>query len=278
MGMPLSDEHLLTISEFSRLSAISIRMLRHYDEHDVLHPTAVDPSSGYRFYSAALLRPALRLRALRDVGLGVAELAACAPLLDDPVALRAVLERQRARLQDDASAVASRIRGVDHLIEALEEPAMSIDVRHTTLPARTVASLRDTIPTYADEGLLWARLMAALPAVGAAPTPEPRVVAVFHDDGWLESNPDVEVQLDVTGPFTGTDDARCVQVPASEIATATLHGSYDEIGTVMEALGQWAAANRYRFAGPMFNIYVVGPGQDPDPAHWVTEVCVPVTA
>ena len=44
--MPSAGERLLSIGEFSRLSQISVRMLRHYDEHGVLHPTRVDPWSG----------------------------------------------------------------------------------------------------------------------------------------------------------------------------------------------------------------------------------------
>ncbi len=31
-----------------------------------------------------------------------------------------------------------------------------------------------------------------------------------------------------------------------------------------------------RFAGAMFNVYVVSTHQDPEPAHWVTELCLPV--
>ena len=41
---------MLKIGEFSRLSRISIRMLRHYDEAGILKPQSVDPVTGYRFY------------------------------------------------------------------------------------------------------------------------------------------------------------------------------------------------------------------------------------
>ena len=153
---------------------------------------------------------------------------------------------------------------------------MSVEITRRTIPSRTVASVRDTIPTYADEGILWGRLMGGLPAAGATPTEEPRSVAVFHDEEYVESGPDVEVQLDVVGPFEGTDDVACVQVPEQDVAVGVLRGSYEGMGAVTEAMGTWMAGRGLRIAGPMFNTYVVSPEQDHDPAAWVTEVCIPV--
>ena len=41
---------MFKIGEFSKLSRISIRMLRHYDEIGLLHPAYIDPESDYRYY------------------------------------------------------------------------------------------------------------------------------------------------------------------------------------------------------------------------------------
>lgn len=41
---------MLKIGDFSKLSRVSIRMLRHYDEIGLLHPVKIDPESGYRYY------------------------------------------------------------------------------------------------------------------------------------------------------------------------------------------------------------------------------------
>src|SRR5450756_1795305 len=238
MGMPSTGERLLSIGEFSRLSQISVRMLRYYDEHGVLHPTRVDHHSGYRSYSPALLSVARWVRELRDIGLGVHEIAACVPILDDPRAVRAVLERQRTRLIAEAADVVDRVREVDHLITALEEPAMSVTISHRTNPARIAASVRDVIPSYADEALLWQRLMPALFSAGAVLAPDARSVAVFHDEDYKESDCDVEVQFDVAAPFAGSGDVHCVEVPEQEIAVGILNGPYDGIGAVMEAVGR----------------------------------------
>lgn len=271
----MSDDRLLTIGEFSRLSMLSVRMLRHYDEHGVLPPTRVDPFSGYRSYHPALLRTAGRVRALRDAGVGVAELAACAPF-DDPGRLREVLLGRRRAARAEIALAEGRLAGIDRFLADLEGPVMSTTITRTTLPARRVASLRGVIPAYDDEGLLWQRLGAALEASGAVPAADASAVAVFHDEGFVEHDPDVEVQLDVVGPFAATGGVRCVGEPAVDAAVAELRGPYEGVGAVMADLGAWIAARGLRVAGPMRNVYVVGPTAEPDPAAWVTRVCLPV--
>lgn len=271
----MPSDRLLTIGEFSRLAQLSIRMLRHYDEHGVLRPTRVDEVTGYRSYSPELLQVARRLRALRDVGLGVAQLAEVAPF-EDTALLRAVLRVQRDRLVAEAAAASDRLRDVDRLITQLEERTMPTPISQRTLPARTVASVRGVIPSYADEGLLWQRLMAGLPAAGAQIAQQALAVAVFHDEDYAEHDADVEVQLDVSAPFTSSADVQCLRVPAIEIASGMLHGPFDGIGAVMEDLGSWIAEHGRTMAGPMFDIYLVGPQATPDASRWLTEVCVPI--
>ena len=39
---------MLKIGDFSKLSRVSIRMLRHYDEIGLLVPASTDPFTGYR--------------------------------------------------------------------------------------------------------------------------------------------------------------------------------------------------------------------------------------
>ena len=273
-----SPVHLMSIGEFSRLSSLSVRMLRYYDENGVLAPTRVDPCSGYRFYAPDLLPVASMIRRLRDIGLGVAELAACASRLDDAPALRAVLDRHRTRLSAEAATTADRIREVDHLIERLEGPAMTTPISVRTDAAHTVAAVRDTIPTYADEGLLWQRLMAGLEVAGAVPAPNARAVAAFLDEEYLEENPTIEVRLDVAAPFADIGDVRCVELPEQDVAVAVLHGSYEGMTAAIAMLGGWTAEHGHRITGPMFNVYLVGPMEDPNPAAWLTEICFPIAA
>lgn len=56
---------MLKIGDFSKLSRISIRMLRHYDELGLLVPKSKDDFTGYRYYAEEQLTIAGRIAALR---------------------------------------------------------------------------------------------------------------------------------------------------------------------------------------------------------------------
>ena len=64
---------MFKIGEFSKLSRISIRMLRHYDEIGLLVPEHIDPWTGYRRYAAAQLLTASRITALRPMSVWMAK-------------------------------------------------------------------------------------------------------------------------------------------------------------------------------------------------------------
>ena len=57
---------MLKIGDFSKLSRVSIRMLRHYDEIGLLKPVWIDPESGYRYYTPEQLPVAGRINALDE--------------------------------------------------------------------------------------------------------------------------------------------------------------------------------------------------------------------
>ena len=66
---------MFKIGEFSRLSRVSVRMLRHYDRLGLLTPSETDRFTGYRYYSARQLMSLNRILALKEVGFSLDEIA-----------------------------------------------------------------------------------------------------------------------------------------------------------------------------------------------------------
>ena len=65
---------LVSIGEFARLSRLSPKALRLYDELELLPPARVDPDSGYRFYDLGQLDRARLVSALRQIGVPLAQI------------------------------------------------------------------------------------------------------------------------------------------------------------------------------------------------------------
>ena len=74
---------MLKIGDFSKLSRVSIRMLRHYDEIGLLTPAMTDVFTGYRYYSEEQLPIVGRITALRDMGFGLSAIRELLSCYDD---------------------------------------------------------------------------------------------------------------------------------------------------------------------------------------------------
>ena len=268
---------MLKIGEFSKLSRISIRMLRHYDEIGLLTPETIAPFTGYRYYSEAQLFTAGRITALKDMGFKLCDAAELLRGWEDRETLeqRLLAQREAARLQAEESA--RRLRLLDTALERLRrDEAMKYDVTVKTIPERYVASVRQIIPCYEREGDLWGILMQETAGMRIQDGDPCLCTATFHDREYQEANVDVEVQKAVKGTYPDTEHVKFMTVPAVQVASAVCKGSYDQMGEVNAAVASWVEANGYAFDGPMFNIYHVSPHETNDPNEFVTEVCYPV--
>ncbi|MFC4222265.1 MerR family transcriptional regulator [Lysinibacter cavernae] len=268
---------LLRIGVFSRLTRISVRMIRHYQDNGLLEPGWVDPASGYRYFDAQQIGHAQLIIGLRNAGFSIEQTRAVLAARGDVSLLSNLLADQSQRLEAEHEQVAERVRALAVMSATLREKPMNYNVRTESLPAMTVASLRRTVGTFADEGELWREIMsrvaestATFPAGGLAG-------ATFYDPEYRDANVDIAVWVQTTAQFDAVDPLECHDVPAQDVVVATLEGDYSQMGAVTAAIGEYLAEHSIE-AGPMFNIYRVGPGSDPNPAHWVTDVCFPVLA
>ena len=268
---------MLRIGEFSKLSRISIRMLRYYDEMGLLVPETIDPFTGYRYYSETQLFTAGRINALKDMGFKLCDAAELLKRWEDRETLERCLwdQRETARLQ--AEEAARRLRLLDTAIERLrkDEP-MKYDVTVKTIPERYVASVRQIIPCYEREGDLWGILMRETAEMHIQDGDPCLCAATFHDREYQEANVDVEVQKTVRGRYPDTEHVKFKTVTAVQVASAVCKGSYDQMGDVNAAVASWVEANGYTFDGTAFNIYHVSPHETGNPDDFVTEVCYPV--
>lgn len=59
---------MFKISQFSRLSKVSLKTLRYYDQIGILKPSKVDDNTGYRYYSAEQLLELNRILIYKELG------------------------------------------------------------------------------------------------------------------------------------------------------------------------------------------------------------------
>src|ERR671911_3226667 len=99
---------MLKIGDFSRLGQVSVDTLRHYDALGLLEPTEVDPSTGYRYYSARQLGSLNRILALKEVGFSLEEIARILQEKLTNEELRGMLKAQLLRAEQEV--MTARVR------------------------------------------------------------------------------------------------------------------------------------------------------------------------
>ncbi|MBE5983534.1 MerR family transcriptional regulator [Lacrimispora sp. AGF001] len=269
---------MLKIGDFSKLSRISIRMLRHYDEIGLMTPRSTDHFTGYRYYSEDQLLKAVRINSLKDMGFSLAAIGELLKSYDDPGELAKFLEVRRVEVLEEMKESGQRLKLLDAAIQRLRKDvlAMNYSVALKTMPQRYVASVREIIPAYNQEGLLWKRLGEETHDRNLQMCDPAYSLAVFHDRDFRDGDVDVEIQISVKGTYENTEHVVFKTVPEVEIASAVYKGSYDQITDVNLEVANWVRDNEYEFNGPMFCIYHVSPAQSQNPEELVTEVCYPV--
>lgn len=269
---------MLKIGEFSILSQISIHMLRHYDDIDLLIPEYVDDFTGYRYYSERQLPIANKIQALRNMGLGLAVIKEILAKytsndqLKGYLELHAVEQREKiANLQRQLNLIETTIVNLGHVSDI---PLYSVALKK--FPVHNVISVRGRIETPKDEAVLWEKLAkerASQKIQFASPALN---IAVFHDEGFREHDLDVEIQQAVVGLYRDTEAMKFKKIEETIAATLTFKGQYDLLPEANEEIMRWITDNHYKFDGKRFNIYHVSPETEESTGNMVTEVCFPI--
>lgn len=259
---------MLTIGDFSRLSRVTPRMLRHYDALGLLRPEAVG-ENGYRYYRQEQLSDLVKIQWLKSYGFSLGEIG---PLLEleDPKLLPYLRQRRL-----DLCRELSRQQGIIHQIEAdilrMEGTTFMGQQYHVVLiqdPEQKVFSIRETIGVnqYHD---FFERLYREAQARGL--TQAGPIQMLYHDEAFSPERSDVEAQMVVA-----QDGPDVKRKPACLCAAVQHRGSYENLHLAYDALCAWLAQNPdYRICGPAMDRYFGDPDNTP-PDQLETGVLFPV--
>jgi DNA-binding transcriptional MerR regulator len=148
----------LTIGAFARLTHLTPKALRLYDQQQLLPPAQVDPDTGYRWYSPEQVPRARRVALLRSVGMPLARIR-CVLDLPDAEAARDIAAYWAG--QEQAVVAGRAVIGllVDQLTGRTPTmPEITVrDVAARTVASRTEEMAADAIPAFV--GRMFAQLM-----------------------------------------------------------------------------------------------------------------------
>lgn len=273
---------MLKIGDFSKLSFVSIKALRYYDERGLLKPARVDPSTGYRFYSASQLTRLNRILALKDLGLDLTQIA---QLLDQeltPDQIRGMLRLKQVELHQQLAEGQAQLARIEVWLQAFEQEAImpAYDVVIKKVAPLRVAQARGVSPKLEQPelgitlGRLFAEVTQAINEQGAAIAGPG--TTLYYDPDYREQDVDVGACLAFTGELRDSEQVKVIELPAVETMACVIHhGSFITMHHAYHAILAWIEAHGYRVGGPNreLNLEFELGG---DESQFVTEIQFPV--
>lgn len=271
---------MVKISDFSRLSLVTVKALRHYDDIGLFKPAYVDHLTGYRYYTVEQMPRLKRILALKEMGLALEQIR---QILNEAISQEQIvgmLRLKRAELQQQVQMEQTRLARLETWLRQFEQEKNMYEVKVKSVPAILVASMRSVVPDRSQFGMVFNRLFGTLRQVmeenqKTAEFAGP-AIALYHDEEYCEQNIQVEATCPITGHIREGSEVVVRELPAvSEMAYVEHRGPFTGLPGAFDALLQWIETQHYTINGAGREVYVHYNPQD-DPSAWLTEVQFPV--
>ncbi|MBE6022988.1 MAG: MerR family transcriptional regulator [Cellulosilyticum sp.] len=269
---------MLRIGEFSKVTGVSIHMLRNYDKTGLLVPTQVDRQTGYRYYDESQIIQANQIQVLKRLGFGLKEIMSIQQEDGSEETVQDFLKNKIQEKIKEREAIEDQIKQMTKALIDLEEKELTfaLEMNIKTFPARIVASLRDTLHAFPEEGRLWTKLANVCRKQSIRLADVDYSFAITHYLDLEHMVMEVEVQRVVDRIYKEVEDVRFFKVPECQVVTVAFKGQYTQIGELNLYIDKWIRENNYKRIGLPFTTYYRSPGNEQNPEQFITELCFPI--
>jgi DNA-binding transcriptional MerR regulator len=255
---------MFRISDFSRLTRVTIKTLRHYDRMGLLEPAFVDPATRYRYYAASQVPLLHRIRALRDLGFALEQIAGMVGEDRDGRAVRRLLERRRDEIATQIEDDARRLAQLEATLNGLERRGpVEPDAVVQELPPVRVAARRARVPELDGGAQALFEAVEADAAAARIRAPGPPLL-IYHDRDHREIDADIEAAVPVVADARAAGDSTLRTLDGHRSAACVVYrGDYDQWAAVARDLLTWLETRKLAPAGPVREVYLQFAARDP---------------
>lgn len=268
---------MFKIGEFSKLTQVTIRMLRYYDEMGLLKPAKIDSWTGYRMYSVDQIPTLNKIIYLRDSGFNISEIGVALNNNNDNF-ITEQLDKKYSEITKNIDAEQAKLKKIEIAKNALpnKKNEMHYNVSIKSIPSYHVLSLRKIISNYYAEGELWKELSDFAKQHKNEISYD--TFSIYHDNDYREQNVDVELCAIVKkeGQSVGDFTFRHTE-PISTMACTMVYGDFSNIAGAYLAFAKWLQEHsQYKMSGTNRQIVHRGPWNEEDPQKYLTEIQIPI--
>lgn len=271
---------MLKITEFSKLTHVSARMLRYYDNQGLLKPALIDPITGYRMYSSEQVPELQKIVLLRDLDFGVAEITQLLQNWNDTYLTQSLHDKIKD-IEEGIKTEKKRIEQIRSAIAHIETDKFDqyYNVTVKSIPSYPVISLRRKVGNYFDEGALWSELMDFVHQEHIEfDRNSQNNAAIYHDEEHMDSDIDIEVCLIVKrlGKSKGDFIYRTLE-SVDKMACMMVYGPYENLAGAYRSFIDWLDKNQpYTMGNPFRQVTIIYHENTDNPEEYLTEIQIPL--
>lgn len=263
---------MLSIGEFSRVTRLTLKTIRLYDEKGLLPPAETNPDTGYRYYDAASVERARVITELKALDFSLADIAQILAAGEDEADMVSFLDRHKDEIARKLDRYQQIHRALDELLTKEREAAkMATESKRTveekTVAAMLIAGIRAK-GAYDDSKRRFSLLARAVGRQIAG-----KAMGLHYDGEYKEQDADFESCFPIR---------RAVQKEGLDVRTlpggrclSLVHvGPYEELGRSYRRLFDVAKEKNLKPRLPSREVYLKGPGLifKGSPRKYLTEI------
>ncbi|MDL2276581.1 MerR family transcriptional regulator [Breznakia sp. OttesenSCG-928-G09] len=272
---------MFKIGEFSKLTQVTVRMLRYYDEIDLLKPSKIDENNGYRLYAIDQVPELQKILMLRDARFSINEIKDIMNNWDKDTLINH-LEDKVKEIEKNIAIEKKRSLDIQKSISDIKESddEFHYAVKIKQIPAMNVLSLRRIVPDFYAEGILWADIYKYIEEhhIELMPGTEGNI-AIYHDSEYRDDGVDIEVCVHVKRLDKSNSTFKFYELPEVEyMASMMVYGPYSNIKQAFYSFFYWLKKHdEYEMKGLSRQIGHRGEHNEENPDHYLTEIQIPVS-
>lgn len=266
------------IGEFSKLSQVTIKTLRHYEEIKLLIPFETDQWTGYRYYDISQLEKMSRIIYLKKVGFSLEEIKDVFDSNEEWPDTPSIKDKID-RCQNDIQQLLWRHAELEKLRDHFHKNEKMENIFVKRLPARTFATHRRIISGYSELFNLCPNIIGPEMHRLGCECPEPQYCfTIEHNGEYTGHNIDIEYFEAVAHKGKDSELIKFIELPEVSTALCMNHyGAYEDMPKTFAMLYAHVEENGYKVIDlPRFN-YLDGIWNKENVEEWLTEIQIPVS-
>lgn len=262
------------IGQFSRVTRITVKALRHYQELGILTPTYIDDQSGYRYYSQELVEKALTIQALKALDFSLQDVASILQNHKEDEDMAEFLHLKANEIRQKLSHYKNIKSNLDLILSNLEQSSMSTQNQNIVIkeiPDQLVAGVRYK-GRYDQIGGAYKKIYKA---VGFNVSGKPG--ALYYDEEFKEEGADIEAIIPIKKKIKkdiSKGDVSARVISGGKAYCITHVGPYDRLHQTYKKIMDHLVTMGVEYQHPSREVYLKGPGMifKGNPEKYVTEI------